>query len=223
MNENVSLTEQHLDILDDITQIALQNVTQSLSTLLKDEILVKKSSFGIEKVVEDLNKILVNSPNSKILFTEIVGQIRGKSYVFIDDDSEEIICNLLLPDSVIGQIEMREGIALEFDNILIAALVTKFSNLLNISEMHGHVPQYNQENTHQIIEDIQSGNYPYLLNTRIQSFKKGINLNLLVMLDSSMTDLMNDFSKEDSFVGKQQEKENEEKKGTSFFKKIFHI
>lgn len=223
MNENVSLTEQHLDILDDITQIALQNVTQSLSTLLKDEILVKKSSFGIEKVVEDLNKILVNSPNSKILFTEIVGQIRGKSYVFIDDDSEEIICNLLLPDSVVGQIEMREGIALEFDNILIAALVTKFSNLLNISEMHGHVPQYNQENTHQIIEDIQSGNYPYLLNTRIQSFKKGINLNLLVMLDSSMTDLMNDFSKEDSFVGKQQEKENEEKKGTSFFKKIFQI
>lgn len=223
MNENISLTENEIEILTDITQIALQNVTTSLYSLLKDEVLIKKSVFGLDNVLKEISEYASLETQTKILFTEIVGKVKGKTYIILDSDSEEKICNHLLPNSVAGQIEMREGIALEFDNILIASLVTKFSNLLNVSEMHGHVPHYNQDYLIQLQEELPVSDTLFAFLIDLKSFKKGIKFKLLVTLDSSIYELMKSFSKEDSFVGKEKEEETESKSVSGLFKKIFHI
>ncbi len=223
MNEKVSLTEKDLDVLMDISQIALQNVTASLHALLKDEVIVKKSTFGVEDVIEDINRYTSSESEYRILFTEIVGNVHGKTYIILDPSSEEKICNHLLPNSVAGQIEMREGVALEFDNILIAALITKFSNLLSESNMHGHVPHYGREDISQLIEELKMPDSPFAFSVNLKSFKKGIKFKLIVAFDNSIINLMQSFSVDNSFVGKETEEAEDEKSVGNFFKKMFHI
>lgn len=219
------INEHELEILMDVTQIALQNATASLHNLLKDEVLVKESVFGKEAVLEDMRQYAEKNTDVKILFTEVVGPVSGKSYVLLDNDSFVKICNHLLPDSVAGQAEMRQGIALELDNILIAALVTKFSNLLNLPQMHGHVPHYSENNLENFIAETENLKSSFSFSINLKSFKKLIRFKLIVVFDESLDSQIHAFSREDAFVGKKEKEQpkDESSKVGGFFKKIFHI
>ncbi|MGF1532217.1 MAG: hypothetical protein ACFCUI_00830 [Bernardetiaceae bacterium] len=75
-----------------------------------------------------------------VLRTDIKGDFAGEVYLVVSPTDEPRISELLLPGSLVGQPEMREAILLEVDNILTAAMVTKYSEILQ-KQIIGDVPE----------------------------------------------------------------------------------
>lgn len=73
-----------------------------------------------------------------LLTTEIFGEVIGKSYLFLPDQSLEIITSTV-PSNCNSTINFKEEFIKELNNILSAAVLTKLSNSL-CKKMFGDVP-----------------------------------------------------------------------------------
>ncbi len=223
---NASLNPIDINLLTDITQIAVQNIANALHGLLRDEIVVKNwlfDSTAIQKALES-SQIYPPTAEQTVLYTQIVGELKGNTYLIVPAAAEDKICEKLLPASVLGQSEMREGVLLEMDNIIIAALVTKFANLLSISDVHGYVPNYHKKTPVSISEELKAQSIAYSFMVEMKAFKKDVSFTLIVSIDNSLLTLIESFNRDNSFVGKEKEGEDSSSKGVSkMFKKLFQI
>ncbi|KXX67513.1 hypothetical protein [Flammeovirga sp. SJP92] len=207
-------------LINDITNIALRNVANALSTVLKDEILVRNVTE-----VKDLDKKRLLRQDYKedvfVLTTDIIGDMKAETMLIVHGEDEQSIIESTLPRTEWGKKQMREAMLLELDNILIAAFVTKFANLFN-NMIYGHVPSVQEmslENFDKFIhEREQEMNVSYALKAELGAFKSRVNLELICMFDESLIPFVRNFDIEHAFVG-QEEHKKEDKKG--FFKSIF--
>ncbi|MBB6462092.1 hypothetical protein [Flammeovirga kamogawensis] len=216
-------TVENAYLINDITNIALGNVANSLSTVLKDEIIVRNV---LE--VKDLNNQLLRKDydgNVFVLTTNIIGDMKAETMLIIHNEDEQGIIEKILPRTEWGKKQMREAMLLELDNILIAAFVTKFANLFNAS-IYGHVPGIKEmtkaDFNGYIKEREESMNVSYALKAELGAFKSRVNMELICMFDETLVPFVNNFDMEKAFVGHQEEgnkESKEDKKG--FFKNIF--
>lgn len=211
-------------LINDITNIALRNVANSLSTVLKDEILVRNV---IEIKEQDLNSAQLLREDYKdnvfVLTTNIIGDLKAETMLIVHGEDEQGIIEKTLPRSEWGKKQMREAMLLELDNILIAAFVTKFANLFN-NKIYGHVPNVKEmsiENFGKFIQEREEDmNVTYALKAELGAFKSRVNLELICMFDETLVPFVKNFDFEKAFVGHQEDdKKEDDKKG--FFKSIF--
>ncbi|MBD0402418.1 hypothetical protein [Flammeovirga sp. EKP202] len=208
-------------LINDITNIALGNVASALSTVLKDEILVRNV---IE--VKDLSKEQLLRQDYKenvfVLTTDIIGDMKAETMLIVHGEDEQGIIEKTLPRTEWGKKHMREAMLLELDNILIAAFVTKFANLFN-NTIYGHVPAIQEmslEHFDKFIHEKEEGmNVSYALKAELGAFKSRVNLELICMFDETLIPFVRNFDIEKAFVGQQDDEKKEDKKG--FFKSIF--
>lgn len=208
-------------LINDVTNIALGNVANALSTVLKDEILVRNVME-----VKDLSKEKLLRQDYKedvfVLTTDIIGDMKAETMLIVHGEDEQGIIEKTLPTTEWGKKHMREAMLLELDNILIAAFVTKFANLFN-NTIYGHVPSIQEmslDNFDKFIHEREAGmNVSYALKAELGAFKSRVNLELICMFDETLIPFVRNFDIENAFVGEQDEDKKEDKKG--FFKSIF--
>lgn len=148
-----------LDIATEIVNIGLSKAADSLSFFTKEKVLIRGGSI-IFSSVDDGNLFEKEGDNFVALSTQLRGEMEGYCYLIFNETEVDKLAKISLPESVIGNPEqypeMRKAILLEADNIITAAVVTQFSNLLG-KNMHGYVPFHHQGGKKEI-EDYIKGN-----------------------------------------------------------------
>ncbi|UZR95187.1 hypothetical protein [Chondrinema litorale] len=226
-------SEKEVTLISDVTHIALGNAGSSVAKMVRDEFLIKDVEIASE-TPESQFRLKDNYEKYHVLFTEVVGDLLAATYLLISPEVENILCGVLLPDSMLGRAEMREAALLEIDNIVIAAMVTKFSEVLG-QNIHGDVPS-SQVCTRDELEAIVNQKHLEIdtslsFRGKITTFYKGICIEFVCLFDETVVEAIKsfDFDSKKQLKGKlatadaiKQEEEPEAKGVAAFLKKIFN-
>ena len=211
---------EELNLIGDINDIAMRNAVNSFSDMLKDELLLKDFQAYPETLASTASEPITEK-GAYVLTTDIVGEINATTYLIVGPGAEDHICQQLLPATMVGQEEMRQAMLNEIDNIIIAALVTKYSNLLDVS-IHGHVPnieKYDVARLNELLENENAKNPAYAFRVNTSAFKARFSIEVLCFFNETIVPAIKNFDYDKAFVGRQEEKK--EKSGAGFFKKLF--
>lgn len=214
-------SHEELELMQDITQISLTNGASAFAQMVRDEILVKQVEHDMGGAHLKSGEQLADETMISVLHTDVIGDITASSYLAISEENVHRICEKLLPSSERGLSEMQEAILLEIDNIIIAALVTKYSNLFR-KNMHGHVPQMQQTSVAAFEEQLQATEATYSFRVQLKGFKSSINMWMYCFFNESLSEPLQNFDVSDSYVGQEDQSKEEEKGAMSFFKKMFN-
>ena len=223
-----NFSEQELNLISDVTHIALGNAGSAMAKMVRDEFLIKGVEIKAENP-ENHFKLLDQNEKYHMLFTEVVGDLSAATYLLISPEVENILCDVLLPGSMLGRAEMREATMLEIDNIVIAAMVTKFSEILG-QNIHGDVPAYQQKARTEVESEISHKlaemDACVSFRGRITTFYKGISIEFICFFDDSIVNAIKNFDfdkrRQLNVAPKSNSNSAKEEKGvSSFFKKIF--
>jgi len=117
------------------------NASHAFSQMANSKVLHNNFHYGLH----DLNSSalnedyqLYNKTPRYLITTEIVGDITGKSYLYLSQADFDHLTQSI-PDINQGTANLRDEFAKELDNILSAAVITKLSNELKY-KMFGNVP-----------------------------------------------------------------------------------
>jgi len=178
---NTFFTDEEHQFLRGITLAAVAHTSRALERMLHTAVIPEGFAVrrGHEEMVPLLDELSKRPAGEvKVLRTTILGDFEGETYVFITPETEKQVCKALLPASMLGRPEMREGMLMELDNILIAALVTKFSDYLK-AEMNGHVPSvisYNDALKTEIKGYFNTEDFPFRFTADLYSMKTEMNI-----------------------------------------------
>ena len=174
----ISLSSYEMDITKELIHIALSNAADAFSKLAKERVLIKGYDLKILDK-EDYYRIMEKEQHQQlyVLTTNIKGKLDGKSFLLIDQQDAKKIFKVFSPSheqvSPEGLSEFQQGILLELDNILTAAMVTQLSNILDLFT-YGDVPKLDFFSQSQIKEYFKESieNFDFVLNidARFQSF-----------------------------------------------------
>lgn len=140
----IELSKVELDITKELVNIGLAKAADSLSFFVKSKVMLK----GLNLFVKQLSEIdqLSNKKGEQIhmLSTQLKGETEGVCFLILDNTDVKKLMSEAIPTTDLNSeqgIEMKKAFLLELDNIISAAVVTQFSNILG-KKMHGHVPRY---------------------------------------------------------------------------------
>lgn len=155
------LNEYELDVTRELLNIAFANSADSFSAIAKQTVLFEPITFEIDQNREGFSIAPTNVDDYVVLETSIMGEMTGKSYLIFDKEQAEYIHEVGLPKQIQGEQRkmLEDAILLEIDNMLAAAVITEFSNLMNL-QMYGGVPamqKLNLESTNQLIKQDLAG------------------------------------------------------------------
>lgn len=134
-----------LDIAKEIINVGLGKAADSFSFFTFDKVIIR----GLDFKFKDLEKIsnLSNKNESETLYvlsTEILGELKGVCYLILSENEVNKLHEVCLPVSIRNNPEalkeMGDAVLLEMDNIIVASVVTQFSNFFNY-KMYGDVPK----------------------------------------------------------------------------------
>lgn len=114
----------------------------SFSTLVKQNIVINNELVFSYKEWGIMKEAIEVDSNSTIILTEIIGDISGQSYLIFTEEEKSGICQRCLQAfGINGNSHLHDEVIIkEVDNILSAAVITEFSNFLNI-KIFGDVPK----------------------------------------------------------------------------------
>lgn len=163
-----------LKLSTSITNMALVNAANALGKMIKEEVILHHFRVNpTEWAWETGGKELY------VLRTDIKGDFAGEVYLIVLPKDEPIISELLLPNSVIGQPEMREAILLEIDNILTASIVTKYSEVLR-KQIIGDVPEaqrYTESSLRQYFASkVSTNQHTFTFSSELITFRSQLQL-----------------------------------------------
>ena len=133
------------NIANEIVNLGLQKAAESMAFFTKEKVELK----GIDVKQENISKIDSIFPcDTKeikyVLTTEIKGDLKGICYLIFSEQEVNKILGVSLPKSILEDAEklavMSDAILLEMDNIIVASVVTQFSNSFKY-KMYGDVPR----------------------------------------------------------------------------------
>lgn len=135
--------EIELDVAKEVINIGLSRAADSFSSIIKQKSLFVSLDLGIESI-QDIDHF-VHKEDSKLynLITEIRGEMGGICYLIFSEREVEIIRDLCLPNNLNDPAKLKmmsEAIMLEVDNMIAAAVVAEFANVLKLS-IYGDVPR----------------------------------------------------------------------------------
>lgn len=133
------------EVANEIVNLGLKKAAESMAFFTKEKVEIK----GIDVRRENLSKIDSVFPCETnelkyVLTTEIKGDLKGICYLIFSEDEVQKILGVSLPKSILDDAEklavMSDAILLEMDNIIVASVVTQFSNSFQY-KMYGDVPR----------------------------------------------------------------------------------
>ena len=221
MNKDI-FTQQELDLLDNINAIALRNAMNAFSSMLKDEIIVKYPQSNPTNT-DILKQLSTENDYISTIYTKIVGDLNIDTYLLVNEAAEAAICKSLLPTNIMGQEEMREGLLMEVDNIIIASLVTKYANLFDIN-IHGQVPGLQKTNPSNFLDQLTRRNAEhniiYGYKTDLSAFKAKFTMGLLCFFKPQLLEITRNFNYNNAYVG-DKSKDERKHKNKFFFTRLF--
>lgn len=138
------------DIANEIVNIGLSKAADSMSFFTKEKVLIQ--GHHVEKIsFDELSRISNCLPDEilYILTTEIKGELSGVCYLIFTEEETEKLLDISLPESIKQDPDklqmMGDAIMLEMDNIIVASVVTQFSNFFQY-KMYGDVPRLKKDN-----------------------------------------------------------------------------
>lgn len=128
-------------MLELIIHNGYHRAAQSFSAMIGHPVTIENREVDIQK-----NPPRLDAPpstgNVTLLITRIIGGLRGESYLLLTPEEESIICSM--SRSAFGGASIANNLIVkEIDNILSAAVITEFSNVLNL-RMYGDVPELHE-------------------------------------------------------------------------------
>lgn len=134
------LTSTEQRVAQEMINAGYTNAAQSFSGIAQQQVTIQTSTLEI--ATESSDQLgLVKEGNLRLVTTEIMGELKGKSYLLLDESECEAIYQTCLPPggSAESRKAMEEAVIKEIDNIISAAVITEFSNHLQVS-IFGDVP-----------------------------------------------------------------------------------
>lgn len=169
---STTTTEQFIVAFDK----GFSNASASLKELVKDEVryeVVQRGHYNLED--EEIGSEEYRRHDKAIkhlITTEIVGEMTGKSYLFLSDEEFNQITASIPHGS--SDVDFKEEFLKELDNIISAAVITELSNNLQ-KRMYGNVPVFvgkvNSKIEDAISDDFNDGNGALYINSISFSFK----------------------------------------------------
>lgn len=152
------LNEVEFDIAREFINIGLAKAADSMSIFVKDKIWIR--SFGVQ--LQQLQEITQISEKDGellvVLKTELQGDVGGVCFLIFNTDDVKKISEVSLPKSVLEDPvkakEMTKAFLMELDNIVSAAVVTQFANILTL-KVHGGIPAYSEYSSHEIDDELR--------------------------------------------------------------------
>lgn len=114
------------------------NATMAFSKIMNDEVIHREIFAGLHamtSVALSSFEPIKGKPFHFVITTEMFGDLRGKSYLMLSDEDIEILSGHLSLKSPTLKTEFLK----ELDNILSAAVITKFSNEFT-AKVYGDIP-----------------------------------------------------------------------------------
>jgi chemotaxis protein CheY-P-specific phosphatase CheC len=142
---------QEQKIANEIVNLGLKKAAESMAFFTKESVEIKASEVR-EENLSKIDRIIDRSSSDihYVLTTEIKGELQGICYLIFTEEEVERILGVALPESVLNDPQklrvMGDAILLEMDNIIVASVVTQFSNSFNY-KMYGDVPRLGKSNT----------------------------------------------------------------------------
>lgn len=161
--------EQELQAANSIINAGLKSAAERLSFFMKENIVAKEVAVNDLNVGNEENLAAKYDKNAYLLITEVVGELNGICCLIFDDKEVLQLQQKALPEDILNNpamLEMMsEAILLEVDNIIAAAVITQFSNLLK-RKMHGSVPHLKVLNRTNLTTFISEhlGNQAHIIN-----------------------------------------------------------
>jgi chemotaxis protein CheY-P-specific phosphatase CheC len=137
------LSPTELKTANQIINAGLIKAADSLSFFMKEKI----EFIAHDERITSGHKVLNFSPEKKgglnVLTTQILGEMKGSCYLIFSEEESDILCKLSLGPDLTEQTdarqEMKNAFLLEIDNIISAAVITQFANILR-KNIYGSVP-----------------------------------------------------------------------------------
>lgn len=167
-----TFSTQECLVAQSVINKGLQNASKALSLLIKEDIRASYIEAEDISIGKSSSLILNTIPNSTLylLTTEVMGELKGSCCLVFTEQEAAILRETMLPPSIAPSStiyeEMKDAILLEADNIIAAAVITEFANLLN-KKMYGNVPHLSilsNEGFKSFIHKTYSNNKSYVIN-----------------------------------------------------------
>ncbi|MGH1335944.1 MAG: hypothetical protein ACRBFS_07430 [Aureispira sp.] len=138
------LNAKELQTAKEVVYNGLQHAAEALSFFMKQPMAVVEMDVS-DIALESQGPVSVfKGADAHLLTTDLVGEVEGFCCLIFSKEEAHLLQNSALPPEILNNEEMaapmREAILLEADNIIAAAVITQFSNLLK-RKMHGDVPK----------------------------------------------------------------------------------
>ena len=177
----MKFNEMEFDIAREIINIGLGKAADSMSFFTKKKVLIRNVDLQI-KNIDSLSTISKKKKDEElyVLSTEIKGELEGICYLLLSETEVYQIMKASLPPSVMNDSAkykiMSREILLEMDNIIVASVVTQFSNFFKY-KMYGDVPGLTKTNDFNQL--VQSANLKsdYFLYFRSELNTSEMNIN----------------------------------------------
>ena len=129
---------------ESIINQGLSSAAETLSFFMKEPIVVERIGVNNLGIADKTPLKLQFAGKAHLLTTEVVGDLEGFCCLIFTEKEAEMLQKAALPPEVINDPvmfeTMKDAILLEVDNIIAAAVITQFANLLK-RKMHGAVPE----------------------------------------------------------------------------------
>lgn len=136
------LNESELKIATKLIFDGLSMAKSSMEQILQSPISIEK----IDYVNADLDLDRFGGPNQDVhlIKTELMGELKGTSHLIFSEKEVSKLYEACLPEKVAKDESkestiMKLGFLTEIDNMVSAAVITEFSNFLDV-EIYGNVP-----------------------------------------------------------------------------------
>lgn len=159
----MKFTSIELDVAKEVVNIGLSRAADSFSSILKQKALFLDHRVCIEKIIELNHMINKQDTDLYSLITEIRGQMNGVCFLLFTQEEADLLKRACLPESMHSPEHMKEmgdALLLEIDNMISAAVVTEFANVMDLM-IYGDVPQLHQLSRDATLEKINSYSTEY--------------------------------------------------------------
>ena len=133
-----------MQMAESIINQGLSSAAETLSFFMKEPIVVEQIGVNNLGIADKTPLKLECTGKAYLLTTEVVGDLEGFCCLVFTEKEAEMLQKAALPPEVINDPvlfeTMKDAILLEVDNIIAAAVITQFANLLK-RKMHGSVPK----------------------------------------------------------------------------------
>ncbi len=180
-------------LANEIVSLGLKKAAESMAFFTKEEVKIEASEVKREPIDHIYEIVDFNSADLHyVLSTEIKGELAGVCYLIFSEEEVQRILEVVLPEGVRSDSEklrvMGDAVLLEMDNIIVASVITQFSNSFSF-KMYGDVPQLEKSSGEDLKKKLTAekhrGEYFIYFKSKMHTEKLDISPDFLWVLEDN--------------------------------------